>query len=172
MNNIYSLVYTNDENAAESILKLSEMLRYVTDECQTDKISISKELKYIENFIDFQLMRMENHPNIEFVREIRNPDFKIPPMILQPLIENCFKHSRLENSKEGYVKISVIQQDRELLFIAENNQSSCVFNKQTERGGIGVENVRKRLDLAYGSRYSFDVENNSQFYKVELHIKL
>ncbi len=172
LNNIYSLVYTNDENAAESILKLSEMLRYVTDECQTDKISIAKEVKYIENFIDFQLMRMENYPNIEFFKDIQNPDFKLPPMILQPLIENSFKHSRLENNSEGFIRISLIQNEREFCFIAENSQSACVFNKQGERGGIGVANVRKRLDLAYGKNYTFDIENNSQFYKVELHVKL
>lgn len=172
LNNIYSLVYTNDDNAAESILKLSEMLRYVTDECQADKISISKEVKYIENFIDFQLMRMEKHPNIRFVKNIRNPEFKLPPMILQPLIENTFKHSRLENNTEGYINITIRQSDKELVFIAENSQSNCVYNKQSERGGIGIANVRKRLDLAYKGKYTFDIENNSQFYKVELHVNL
>ncbi|MGL4292854.1 MAG: sensor histidine kinase [Bacteroidales bacterium] len=172
LNNIYSLVYTNDENAAESILKLSEMLRYVTDECQTDKISISKEVKYLENFIDFQLMRMENHPNIEFVKEIRNPELKIPPMIFQPLVENCFKHSRLESNKNGFIRISLFQTDRELIFETENSQSACVFNKQTERGGIGVNNVQKRLELAYGKNFHFHIENNSHFYKTELVIKL
>ncbi|MEG1586836.1 MAG: histidine kinase [Bacteroidales bacterium] len=172
LNNIYSLVYTNDENAAESILKLSEMLRYVTDECQTDKISISKEVKYINNYIDFQRMRMESHPNIEFHKEIRNPDFKLPPMILQPLIENCFKHSRLENNRNGFIRISLIQTEKELIFVTENSQTACVFNKQSERGGIGVVNVQKRLDLAYGRKYSFHIENNSQFYRTELKIKL
>lgn len=172
LNNIYSLVYTNDENAAESILKLSEMLRYVTDECQTDKISISKEVKYINNYIDFQLMRMEKHPNIEFHKEIRNPDFKLPPMIFQPLIENCFKHSRLESNQKGFIRISLIQTEKELTFVTENSQSACVFNKQSERGGIGVMNVQKRLQLAYGKNFTFHVENNSHFYKTELKIKL
>ncbi|MEG0949336.1 MAG: histidine kinase [Bacteroidales bacterium] len=172
LNNIYSLVYTNDENAAESILKLSEMLRYVTDECQTDKISISKEVKYIENYIDFQLMRMEGVPDIEFRKEIRNPEFKLPPMIFQPLIENCFKHSRLESNQKGYIRISIVQTDKELTFITENSQSACVFNKQQERGGIGIGNVQKRLALAYGKNFTFHIENNSHFYKTELKIKL
>lgn len=172
LNNIYSLVYTNDENGPESILKLSEMLRYVTDECQTDKISISKEVKYIENYIDFQLMRMEGAPDIDFHQEIRNPDFKLPPMIFQPLIENSFKHSRLETNRSGYIRISIVQTDNELTFITENSQSSCIFNNQTERGGIGITNVRKRLELAYGNDFTLDIENNSQFYKTVLIIKL
>lgn len=172
LNNIYSLVYTNDENAAESILKLSEMLRYVTDECQAEKISLAKEIKYIDNYIDFQLMRMENHPNIQFNKEIRNPEFKLPPMILQPMIENSFKHSRLENYKDGYIYISLIQNEKELVFIVENSQAKTMISNIRERGGIGVQNVEKRLDLAYGKNYSLKIENNSQFYKVKLHIDL
>ena len=172
LNNIYSLVYTNDDNAAESILKLSEMLRYVTDECQADKISISKEVKYIDNFIDFQLLRMESYPNIEFSKDIVNPEFKIPPMILQPLVENAFKHSRLENNNKGYVKIDLRQNDKQLIFTTENSQSACVFSNQKERSGIGVNNVQKRLELAYGENYSFNVDSDSHHYKVEIVINL
>ncbi|MDO5571675.1 MAG: histidine kinase [Bacteroidales bacterium] len=172
LNNIYSLVYTNDENAPESILKLSEMLRYVTDECQIDKISIDKEINYIDNFIDFQLMRMEVHPNITFKKDIKNADFILPPMILQPFIENSFKHSRLESNKEGYINIEICQNEKEFYFMAENSQSPCTFHKQTERSGIGIINVKKRLDLAYRKNYTLNIENNSQFYRVELRIKL
>lgn len=172
LNNIYSLVYTNDENGPESILKLSEMLRYVTDECQTDKISISKEVKYIENYIDFQLMRMEGTPDITFHPEIRNLEFKLPPMIFQPLIENSFKHSRLETNPKGYIRISLVQTEHELVFTTENSQSSCIFNNQTERGGIGIANVRKRLELAYGDDFTLDIDNNAKFYKTVLTIKL
>ena len=117
-------------------------------------------------------MRMENHPRFEFKKEIRNPDFKLPPMIFQPLIENCFKHSRLESTPGGYICIQLIQNEKELVFIAENSQKNCIFNSQSERGGIGIVNVRKRLDLAYGSNYSFETDNNDQFYRIELHIKL
>ena len=172
LNNIYSLVYTNDENAPESILKLSEMLRYVTDECQTDFISISKEIKYIDNYIDFHLMKLENQPKITFTKDIRNPEFKLPPMILQPLIENSFKHSRLENNKDGYINISVVQNENEFIFSAENSQSFCTFNGSKERSGIGIFNVKKRLELAYGDKYNLEIENNNQFYKIELIIKI
>ena len=172
LNNVYSLVYTNDENAAESVLKLSEMLRYVMDECQTDKISVCKEVKYIDNYIDFQLMRMESHPNIVFNKNIQNPDFKIPPMIFQPLIENCFKHSRLESNHTGFIHVELKQMDNELSFVAENSLAPCLCISSEERDGIGVQNVKKRLDLAYGKNYSFHVENNSQIYRTELKIKI
>ena len=172
LNNIYSLSYTNDSNAPEAILKLSEMLRYVTDECQSDKISISKEVKYIESYIDFQKMRVESLPNVEFIHNIMNPEFKVTPMIFQPLVENAFKHSRVENNKDGYVKFYLHQNDKELVFISENTRAACFAKKTNDRSGIGVDNVRKRLDLAYGNKYIFDIEDNEKYYRSTIKIKI
>lgn len=173
LNNIYSLVYSHEDNAAESILKLSEMLRYVTDECQADKISISKEVKYIDNYIDFQLMRMEKHPNLKFEKQILNAEFKMPPMILQPLVENSFKHSRLETNAKGYLHMKLVQNERELLFTSENTQSPFAARQVLhDRSGIGIANLQKRLDLAYSGNYSLKVDDNPDFYRVELRIRL
>jgi sensor histidine kinase YesM len=174
LNNIYSLVYTNDPNGPESILRLSEMLRYVVDECQTNEIALSKEIKYTENYIDFQLMRMEGEPAVSFTHCIANPELRIPPMLFQPIVENCFKHSRLEHALNGFIRINLTQNENELRFEAENSQSSCIFSKQSERerGGIGIANIRKRLDLAYGDRYTLEIDDNRQTYRTVLTIKL
>lgn len=167
LNNIYSLVYTKDENAPQSLLKLSDMLRYVMVDCQVDLISLDKEIKYIDAFIDFQQMSMENKSNVIFEKNISNHDFRIPPMILQPLVENSFKHSRLVNDPEGFVHFYLIQENNDLIFIARNSVKGMSVtvtdhNKKTQPG-IGLDNVKKRLDLYYGNNYSFDVkqENNS-----------
>ena len=172
LNNIYSMSYTDDPNAPEAILKLSEMLRYVMDECQTDKISISKEVKYIESYIDFQRMRVEDLSNVEFTHNILNPEFKITPMIFQPLVENAFKHSRVENNKDGYVKFFLQQNEKELIFITENTRAACFNPKIKDRSGIGIDNVKKRLDLAYGDKYVFDVEENEKFYRATIKISV
>lgn len=171
LNNIYSMVYTNDENAAESILKLSEMLRYVTVDCQADSVPIGKEVKYIENYIDFQMMLMESSPNISFEKEIQNPDFKFVPMIFQPFVENSFKYSRLKNDKSGFIHISIKQESKELVFFAENSVVQSIIPTKEEQSRIGVANVKKRLELVYGKNFDLDVENNSQFYRVILKIK-
>lgn len=174
LNNIYSMVYTKDENAPQSVLKLSDMLRYAMVDCQVDHISLEKEIKYIDAFIDFQIMSMENKSNVLFEKKIRNNDFKIPPMILQPLVENSFKHSRLVNDPDGYVHFYLLQEDNSLMFIARNSIKGMSLsitdpNKKNQQG-IGLANVRKRLELYYGKNYSFDVAQDDNSYVVTIKI--
>lgn len=174
LNNIYSLVYIKDEKAPQSILKLSDMLRYVMVDCQVDLISLEKEIKYIDAYIDFHRMSMENKSNIIIEKKIQNPNFKIPPMILQPLVENSFKHSRLDNDPNGYVHFYIIQENNNLIFIARNSINGMSIsltdpNKKAQ-SGIGLTNVKKRLELYYGKNYSFDVKNEDNSYVATIKI--
>lgn len=174
LNNIYSLVYIKDEKAPQSVLKLSDMLRYVMVDCQVDLISLEKEVKYIDAYIDFHRMSMENKSNIIFDKKIKNPNFKIPPMILQPLVENSFKHSRLDNDSNGYVHFYIIQENNDLIFIARNSincmSSSLIDPNKKQQSGIGVTNVKKRLELYYGNNYSFNVKQEDNSYVVTIKI--
>lgn len=174
LNNIYSLVYTQDENAPQSVLKLSDMLRYVMVDCQVDHISLDKEVKYIDAFIDFQKMSMESRSNVIFDKDVKNYDFKIPPMILQPLVENSFKHSRLVNDSNGFVHFYLFQENDSLLFIARNSikgmSLSIADPSKKAHSGIGLENVRKRLDLYYGNNYSFEAKHEDNCYVVTIKI--
>lgn len=174
LNNIYSLVYTNDNNASQSVLKLSDMLRYVMVDCQVDMISLEKEIKYIDAFIDFQKMSMENKSNVIFEKNVDNNDFKIPPMILQPLVENSFKHSRLVSDPNGFVHFYLIQENNDLIFIARNSVKamslSVVDSNKKSQSGIGIENVKKRLDLYYGEGYYFEAKHEDDIYVVTIKI--
>ena len=172
LNNIYSMVYTHDDNAANGVLKLSEMLRYVLVDCQAEVIPLSKEIKYIENFIDFQMMRINGERNIVFESEIEKEDYLIVPMLLQPLIENCFKYSRLENHPDGYVHVFIKQKGGGFSFVAENSVASPALplnvGASEKKSGIGLNNVRQRLLLHYGENYTFDIEEEGQTYKVKI----
>ncbi len=174
LNNIYSLVYIKDENAPQSVLKLSDMLRYVMVDCQVDQISLDKEIKYIDAYIDFQQMSMENKSNVIFEKNIKNHNFMIPPMILQPLVENSFKHSRLENDSKGFVHFYIIQENSNLIFIARNSVKTTslavVDDSKKMKEGIGLKNVRKRLELYYGDNYRFEVSNEDNNYTVTIKI--
>ena len=155
LNNIYSMVYTHDDNAADGVLKLSEMLRYVLVDCQAEMIPLSKEIKYIENFIDFQMMRMGGQRDVVFEQEVEKEDFMIAPMLLQPIIENCFKYSRLETHPEGHVHVRIQQSGSGLCFEAENTIapnaiSAVTIGKEEKKSGIGQKNVQQRLMLHYG----------------------
>ena len=175
LNNIYSMVYTHDDNAADGVLKLSEMLRYVLVDCQSETIPLGKELHYIENFIDFQLMRMAGPRDVRLEKVIENEDFMIAPMLLQPIIENCFKYSRLETHPEGHVHICIRQSDDGFCFAAENTiaptQIPIVNNGGEEKkSGIGQKNVQQRLMLHYGESYKFDIQKDKEIYKVKIEL--
>ena len=175
LNNIYSMVYTHDDNAADGILKLSEMLRYVLVDCQAEMIPISKEINYIENFIDFQMMRMGAPRDVKLEKDIENESYMIVPMLLQPLVENCFKYSRLETHPEGHVHIVMRQSGEKFSFEAENtiaqNAVPLPVPANTEKkSGIGLKNVRQRLMLHYGEDYIFDIQQDKGIYKVKIEL--
>lgn len=170
LNNIYSLVYIKDEKAPESVLKLSEMLRYVMVDCQADIISIEKEVRFIDNFIDFQLMKHDGKRNVSFEKDVKNMGFMLPPMIFQPIVENAFKYSRIENDPNGFIRFSLKQDENNLEFVAENSMkipsSALVSTKQKTSTGIGLNNVKKRLSLHYKEKFSFETKEENNIYKV------
>lgn len=171
LNCIYSLTLSQDAMAADSVLKLSEMMRYVNDDCRADEVPISKEVAYINNYIDFQKIRMEYKPDIRFNCKIENESFAIPPMLFQPMVENCFKHSRIVDDKKAYICISLIQKGEHVLFATENSKHVNVGkNKDEERTGIGVQNVRQRLDLLFGDDYKLEILETENTYKTKLKI--
>lgn len=174
LNNIYSMVYTHDDNAASGVLKLSEMLRYVLVDCQADTIPLSKEIKYVENFIEFQMMRMGGRRDVYFEKEVENEDFMIAPMLLQPIIENCFKYSRLETHPDGFVHVGVQQSGDAFRFeavntVAENAKPFSIVSEE-KKSGIGQVNVQQRLMLHYGENYLFDIEQDKGIYKVKIEL--
>lgn len=175
LNNIYSMVYTHDDNAADGVLKLSEMLRYVLVDCQAEMIPLSKEIKYIDNFIDFQMMRMGGHRDVVFTKDVEKEDFLMAPMLLQPIIENCFKYSRLETHPDGYVHVSIKQAGNRICFEAENTVAENalpIAGNGGVKSGIGLKNVQQRLMLHYGEDYVFDIEQNKDkgTYKVKIEL--
>ena len=174
LNNIYSMVYTHDDNAANGVLKLSEMLRYVLVDCQAEMIPLSKEIKYVENFIEFQMMRIGGRRDVYFEKDVEKEDFMIAPMLLQPIIENCFKYSRLENHPDGYVHVSVHQSGNTFRFEAVNTvaESAKAINGSSneKKSGIGQKNVQQRLMLHYAENYIFDIEQDKGIYKVKIEL--
>ena len=172
LNNIYSMVYTHDDNAADGVLKLSEMLRYVLVDCQAEMIPLSKEITYVENFIDFQMMRMGGCRDVHFEKDVEKEDFMIAPMLLQPIIENCFKYSRLETHPDGYVHVKVQQAGNKFRFEAENTvaENAKTLMLTERKSGIGQTNVRQRLMLHYEENYVFEIEQDKGIYKVRIEL--
>ena len=169
LNNIYSMIYFgNKDDASKYVMKLSQMLRYVLDDCEADFVPISGEIKYIENYIDFQKSRFETDKDIRFNYIQHTTDVVyIPPMIFQPLIENCFKYCPLE--KEGsYVNIELETRNGQIRFVCENTQNEIKQLPEKKGTGIGLENLEKRLQIYYKGNYSLNISDKQDFFKVEL----
>jgi len=172
LNCIYSLTMMKDDNAPDSVMKLSDMLRYVTDDCRNDLVTLQKEVDYIRNYIDFQQIRLENPADITFNVKMENPNYKTPPMLFQPMVENCFKHSRIIDQPDGYIHLSITQIGKQLTFIAENSiPNSVPVSEDKERIGIGLHNVQQRLDLLFRDKVTFNVKESTTNYKIEICIK-
>ena len=173
LNNIYSLVYVKNENASDAILKLAEMFRYITDECQSETVPVEKEINYIRNYLDFQEIRMGKINNLKLEYNIDNYSAGIPPMILQPFIENCFNHGDIQLNPDGFINLKFSIRNNHLNFILENSKSEIPMNNTLNgRVGVGINNVEQRLRLIYKRNFSLDIKNMPSIYVVNLNIEL
>ena len=171
LNNVYAISYTCDPSTPDKILMLSNMLRYVLYDCKSDFVKLTSELDYIQDYIEFQQMKTEKKQNILFSVDIKDEDYKISPMMLIPLIENGFKYSKIDKDDKGFVKIDIKQSGAEFSFIITNSVPSIPVAKDfIYEGGIGLSNVKKRLELIYPAQHSFIVEDTGAEFKVDLKI--
>jgi len=173
LNNIYSLIYTKNDKAGDAVLYVSDLLRYVIDDANSEKVPISKELKYIENFISLWKIRINNPINIKFDHDIDDCKTQIPPMILQPIVENCFIYSDIESNLEGFIHIKLSIKEKKLHLSTENTTSAKKESKEKKMSGIGLSNVEQRLMLYYGeNNYKLEINENESIFKLLLSITL
>ena len=170
LNNIYSLALKKSDLTADAVVKLSDMLDYLLYECNAERVDVKKEIKLIRNYIYLQKIRYDDRLDIQFTAENTN-DLKIPPMIILPFIENSFKHGAGNQSNKVWINIDM-RIDRSLLVFNIVNSKTPQKSKDRKSitGGIGLENVKKRLRLLYQNDYSLDIEDLSDTFSVKLRI--
>jgi sensor histidine kinase YesM len=172
LNNIYALTYTKDDNAPYAVLKLADMLRYVIDVFDTYNVSLNKEIDYIRNYLDFQLMRLNKQADIRFEVDVDNIHQPITPMILQPYIENCFNHGDISTNPKGYIHIALHVRAQKLNFTLSNSKGIQHYASSNQRNGVGKLNVEQRLQLFYKDAFTLIVEEEDTKYSVTLNIDL
>jgi len=165
LNNIYTLCLINSDQAAESIMKLSRIMRYVTDEADHDEVSLEKEVACISNFIDLQKLRLGKKVNLSYTTEGAPEKYRIAPLILMTFVENVFKHG-LSNHHESKLLISVKAAEDQITFFSRNP----IFKRRHDprQRSVGLENTRKRLDYLYADRYDLTITDNDNFFTVLL----
>lgn len=168
LNNIHSLVDVAPEQAQKAIRELAKMMRFVLYEENKQDVPLSHELEFIRHYITLMQLRYTDVVRVDAGIPENVPDCRIPPMILITFIENAFKHG-ISYRHNSFVCVKIIICERRLQFICSNSK---VDTSNEEKTGIGLVNVRKRLDLLYGSKYNLFVTDNADIYSVKLIVPL
>ncbi|MCB9269565.1 MAG: histidine kinase [Lewinellaceae bacterium] len=171
LNNIYTLSLLQSEQAPENILRLSEMLRYVLYDCNEALVPLRKEVQYIRHYVHLFQLKDSTGLKIALDLDESQPDLSLAPMLLIPFVENAFKHSKIEDTEKGWIKIKLITSSRQLQFEVLNSKPPANYLKDAT-GGIGIENVRRRLELLYPGQYKLDIMQTEETYSVNLLLSL
>lgn len=171
LNNIYTLTYLEGKVAAPQILKLSGLMRYMLYESNEALVPLAKELEYINNYLDLQQLKNENKNKVQF-KLIGDPAaIKIAPLLFIPFFENAFKHGDVLNTTDGFLRAEINISQNYLKFNIENSIAPPESRKD-KTGGIGLENVKKRLDLLYPEKFVLDIFTRDNVFFVHLTIDL
>jgi LytS/YehU family sensor histidine kinase len=172
LNNIFAVTQRNDdEEAGQAILKLSETMRYMIYDGEAETISASREIEHIRNTIEVFRLRFapEDHPEIRLRTDGDLDSFLVAPSLLAPFVENALKHG-LDSAGRGKVDID-IRRDGNWLEMRVENTRLAGATTIPKPAGIGLANVRKRLELLYPRRHTLDVEETDEIHRVRLRLK-
>ena len=170
LNNIHALVDIDPERAKASIVELSKLMRYVLYEGNNRLTPLSREVQFLRNYV--QLMSMRYTGNVSICLDVPEvlPDSMLPPLLLVIFVENAFKHGISYRTK-SFVEISLQPHDDRLLFSCRNSRPE-IKHDENMKGGVGLSNVRRRLDLLFPDDYTLDIKERDDTYTVKLEIPL
>ncbi len=168
LNNIYSLAYQKSDKAPEAILKLSEIMRYMLHESQDNLVSVAEEINYLKNYMDLQRLRFREKVFVDLDIDIDREGYRIMPLLLISFLENAFKHG-VATDPDHPIQISIVIKEGQLHFKANNRISKG--NKDQTRG-IGLANLRRRLELGYPGKHTLFTNETEDFYFSELFLTL
>jgi len=172
LNNILFQIDKSNNTARETLLKFSEMLRYQLYDCSSDLVEIEKELQYIRNYIEIQMLRKTDKYSCNLSVSENVKDFRIAPLLLIPFIENAFKHVSNHASRKNLIEINMDYRSGKFIFSVVNDKDNMTTTAINENKGIGLANVKRRLDLLYENDYHLELSNTENQFKVNLEINV
>ena len=170
LNNIYVQSKTKPEDASETVLQLSDLLRYQLYECSKDKVYLKQEIEYIQNYLELNKIRNQN-ANITFDIIGNANGVMVAPLIFLPFVENAIKYG-IDPEKGGDIKILLDTSKANNLLFKITNSKASLMQGTKEVGGIGLANVKRRLDLLYPNLHRLLIKNNEDVFDVELNMQL
>ena len=171
LNSVYFLINKDNTHARKALHKFSDMLRYQLYECADEKIPIEKEIAYLQDYVDLQKLRREQQDQVEFTCAPNVKGFSIEPLLLIPFVENSFKHlSHYSGEKKNLVKIEADRLNGDFLFRVSNTVEFSSVKEPV--GGIGLKNVKRRLELLYPDRHQLKIDEEKGMFTVDLKINV
>jgi LytS/YehU family sensor histidine kinase len=169
LNNIYSLVYKKSDDAPQAIMKLSSIMRYTLYDSNTDRVLLEKEVEYLKSFIELQQLRLKTENFVEF-NIIGSLEGKmIAPMVFISFVENAFKHGSKKVQSPCIIINLSVDEYKTLFEVINYSKATDIINKDIA-GGIGLQNIKRRLELLYKEKYKLEINNQDEKFIVKLEI--
>jgi LytS/YehU family sensor histidine kinase len=171
LNNIYSLALQQSDKTPGMIIKLSDLMRYILYECDVERISLEKEVAIMKDYVELEKLRHGENVQIDFEVEGDLKGKTTPPLLLIHFVENAFKHGVNAQFGRSFVKMRLYAGADSLQFHIVNNKPPNNRQNHTAGGGIGLENIRKRLQLIYPGKHSLTAGDEPDLFQVELTVQ-
>jgi LytS/YehU family sensor histidine kinase len=152
-------------------MALSQMMRYLLYETDKERVTLEKEVSFLMNYIDLEKLRVENATAVHIEVQENLHDILVAPLVFIPFVENSFKHSRIIDDPEAWIEIKLRSEPGKIIFLCSNSIPKTQF-KQQSNGGVGLENIEKRLRIIYSTKYKLSITSQPEQFEVELTIKL
>ena len=168
LNNIHSLAHKDADKTADSIIKLSEIMRYMLYESEQEKVKLDKEIDHIYSYLNLQKLRLIEQESVSFKVKGKTDGISIAPLIFIAFVENAFKHGQ-KNVKNA-IEISIKVEGNRLFFRCSNLIRKLSATEERSEGKIGLKNIKRRLELLYQDNYTLDIKQGNERFEVELEI--
>jgi LytS/YehU family sensor histidine kinase len=173
LNSVYFLIDKKNDDARNALHTFSEMLRYQLYECNGHKIPVEKEIKFIKDYISVQRLRRNKNFELNFNVITEEKDASIEPLLLIPFVENAFKHlSHFDDGRKDLINISLSSKNDHLVFEVENTVNGKRPGQLIHEGGIGLNNLRRRLELLYPGKHALQIDKTGDWFKASLEVVL
>lgn len=170
LNNLYSLALSGSSKTAVSLQKINGLMKYILYECGQPEITLAKEISLIDDYLELEKLRYDKRLLVSFENRVEDTELLIAPMMLFTFVENCFKHGSSKATGKSYINISLSTTGNNLLFKAENSIPINYNFNETEKSGLGLETVKKRLSFLYPGNHSLSIIKEENRFYVELRI--
>jgi len=170
LNNLYALALKKSNDTPKVIRKLSEILDYILYRCNESYVSLAKEIELIENYLSLEKIRYADRVKIEFSKNVTGQE-KIAPLLLLTFVENAFKHGVVNEINQAHVNITISKEGEELFFKVENSKPT-ISEKLERKESIGLQNIKKQLELLYPKAYDLIIENGKNTFSANLKLAL